>query len=304
MTKALTLLLALFLAVAEVRAQPAELQWPTTTDEATLASTMPELAKKVIAGFKDGDRDRYLNTIFRLQMVAGEWDKALASIFALRELRLQRDPAASSLFLQYEILLNAKRQQLGDNLPADLALKSAFEQYFGKLDNKTAHQAAGAFSYDLNASREALQQAMAPLKQKQTISIAEALDVLRKFHVYEAYRGLLPAADILIAADDDRRYVIDENVLIKTPAGATLSAVVIRPRNEDKPQPTALFFTIYANPVAGRNQARQSAANGYVGVVADARGKRLSPDEIRPYETEVNDVNAVIDWVSTYKYTP
>lgn len=296
--KALTFLLALVLAVAEVRAQPAELQWPATTDEATLASTMPDLAKKVIACFEDEDRDRYLNTIFRLQMVAGEWDKALASIFALRELRLRRDPAAGILFLQYEILLNAKRQQLDGNLPADLALKSAFEHYFGKLDNKAAHQAVSAFSYDLNASREALQQAMAPLKQKQTISTAEALDVLRKFHVYEAYKSLLPAAEVLIAADDANRYVIDENVLIKTPAGATLSAVVIRVRGEDKPQPTALFFTIYANPVTGRNQAKQSAANGYVGVVADARGKRLSPDVIRPYETEVNDVNAVIDWIS------
>src|SRR5258708_6294046 len=45
-------------------------------------------------------------------------------------------------------------------------------------------------------------------------------------------------------------------------------------------------------------KARQAAVDGYVGVVADARGKGCSPDEIRPWEVEAQDAYGVIDWIS------
>ncbi len=97
---------------------------------------------------------------------------------------------------------------------------------------------------------------------------------------------------------DTSRYIIEDSVLIKTKEGATLSAIVVRQRSITTPQAAALFFTIYANYDSNLQEALRSAAHGYVGVVADARGKRLSPDPIVPYEKEVNDVNEVIDWIS------
>ncbi|THU36116.1 CocE/NonD family hydrolase [Niastella caeni] len=63
------------------------------------------------------------------------------------------------------------------------------------------------------------------------------------------------------------------------------------------PQPTALLFTIYAGPF-NWYQAKEAAAYGYAGVVGLTRGKGQSPDEIVPYEHEVDDVNAVIDWIA------
>src|SRR5690606_34214194 len=49
--------------------------------------------------------------------------------------------------------------------------------------------------------------------------------------------------------------------------------------------------------------ARTAASYGYVGVVADARGKRLSRDPIRPYETEVDDTHAVLDWIAAQPWS-
>jgi putative CocE/NonD family hydrolase len=96
---------------------------------------------------------------------------------------------------------------------------------------------------------------------------------------------------------DISRYIIEDSILIKTKDGAALSALVVRQRNITSPQAAALFFTIYANRDKSLYEAIQSAAHGYVGIVADARGKRLSSDPIAPYEMEVKDVNEVIDWI-------
>nr|WP_307735096.1 CocE/NonD family hydrolase [Chitinophaga nivalis] len=106
-----------------------------------------------------------------------------------------------------------------------------------------------------------------------------------------------PAATMM-KTDDARRYHITDSILIRTPAGATLTALVVRPRKVIAPLPAALFYTIYANQEQHLYRAKQAAAHGYAGVVVDARGKRLSPDEPAPYEQEVHDVPAAIDWVS------
>lgn len=100
------------------------------------------------------------------------------------------------------------------------------------------------------------------------------------------------------AQQDTSRYLIDTGVLIHTKDGATLSAIVVRDRTITTAQPAALFFSIYANEQYSLNEAMQSAAHGYIGVAADARGKRLGPDSIAPYEVEAKDVTAVIDWIS------
>lgn len=92
-------------------------------------------------------------------------------------------------------------------------------------------------------------------------------------------------------------YLIQDSVLIKTKDGHTLSAVVVRKKGIDKPLPTALMFFIYSDTERSIAIAKKAADHGYVGIVADTRGKRLSPETIEPYEHEARDVNSVIDWI-------
>lgn len=92
-------------------------------------------------------------------------------------------------------------------------------------------------------------------------------------------------------------YIIQDSVFIKTSDGATLSAVVVRKKDQQVPLPTALMFFIYANLDRSLKEATYAADHGYVGIVADTRGKRLSPDAIAPYEHESTDVNEVISWI-------
>jgi putative CocE/NonD family hydrolase len=64
------------------------------------------------------------------------------------------------------------------------------------------------------------------------------------------------------------------------------------------PLSAALEFTIYADLERAVRDARRAASRGYAGIVANARGKRLSVEAIAPYEHEVADTVAVIDWIT------
>ena len=98
-------------------------------------------------------------------------------------------------------------------------------------------------------------------------------------------------------------YNIQDSVLIKTRDGATISAIIVRKRGDENAKPVLLQSTIYVRD-KGRDIAtlKESADNGYVGVIAYARGKRFSPDEIFPYENDGNDTYEVIDWISKQKW--
>ena len=103
---------------------------------------------------------------------------------------------------------------------------------------------------------------------------------------------------LFISQGSGQRYIINDSVLIHTSYGITLSAVVVRSADVQTKQPAALMFFIYANTARSIQEAKSAADHGYVGIVADARGKRLGTGKIEPYEHEVQDVNAVIEWIT------
>jgi putative CocE/NonD family hydrolase len=109
--------------------------------------------------------------------------------------------------------------------------------------------------------------------------------------------SLLSLSQNTISLPDTANYIIDKNVLIKTNEGATLSAVIVRKKDNVTKLPAALKFYIYSNTERSLVDAKFAADHGYIGIVADTRGKRLSPDTIEPYEHEARDVNSVIDWI-------
>ena len=98
-------------------------------------------------------------------------------------------------------------------------------------------------------------------------------------------------------------YNIQDSVSVKTRDGAIISVIVVRKKGEERAKPVLLQSTIYVRDNERDIAAlKESADNGYVGVIAYARGKRFSPDEINPYENDGNDTYDVIDWISKQKW--
>ena len=268
-------------------------------DPAALSNAMPGLAREVIAVYREDDRRTYLDNSFRLQIVAGQYadaGKTLASLRALPPSAVSSQGSATNIL--YEIFARAKAWQSADGSPFDAAFRRSFREALGPLDDRTSALVMRALGADPSSIRQAVSEALEPQKGKRTIPLAGAVALLRAYQVEQVFQGVLPLAASLIAEDDGRRYLIDKDIPVRTADGATVCAMVVRPRSAAGRLPALLNFTIYADPGTTLDEARRTASNGYAGVEGLTRGKGCSPDQPVPYEHDSADAAAVIDWIS------
>jgi uncharacterized protein len=288
-----------------VRALAGPLEFPASATEspAAAANAMPILAAQSIGLYHDDDRPRYLDTLFRLQLVAGLYNDAAKTLAELRDLRADdQSPGTAAKDVQYEIFLRAKTLEATAGLAFDKAFAQVFRERLAQLDDKTSAMVVRAMShYSAGISlylpiEENLQADMASRKGKSDISLGEALALLRAYSLVETFRAFRPLVDKLIAEDDRRRYNIEET-LVSTPNGGAVCATIVRPRTSVS-LPTLLEFTVYADSAVLLSEARRTASNGYVGVEGLTRGKGCSPNMPLAYEHDGADADALIDWVS------
>lgn len=293
--------LLLLLATGATFAGPATVPMPAHLLDDGIDTAMPGFALQVMAHYRDEDRKRYLGTLFRLQSAAGQYPQAIASIHELRQLG---DEAAGQppLFLQYEIHALARQRQASRHVSYADAWQQAFAARFGALDDRTALQAEFAFGGWLPRMRDELDTRIASARGKPRLSIDDAIALIRAWQVHDAYAAFQPGFAEALAGDDARRYAIDRDVLVRTPDGASIAALVIRPANTP-PSPVLLGFTIYANDDWAWGDAKTMAAHGYAGVVAYSRGKGRSPDAIAPFEHDGGDAAAVIAWAAAQPWS-
>jgi hypothetical protein len=71
----------------------------TPTDDAALANSLHALAKQVIGVYTDTTQDGYLNNLFRLQMVTGDYSGAHTTLGKLRTLDETANSQQSSAML-------------------------------------------------------------------------------------------------------------------------------------------------------------------------------------------------------------
>lgn len=236
----------------------------------------------------------------RLQMLTGNIQLAFASY---QKLKRQLKTAEKYNYLHYELLLKAKLASQPEKKAILQNYQKQLVQVFSGLNDITASRANYFAGYSLAQGNNYLRWLFSHAKKQTPLDIKHATRMLRVYQDQLVYQQILPISKQVIAKDRKRRFIIEDNVIISTPDGAKLSAIVVRSKNQRTPASTAMMFNIYTNYQRNLNSAINAASRGYVGVVADARGKRLSPDTITPNETEVVDVNAVINWISRQSWS-
>ena len=294
MMRALSSVLLCLVSTSFASAQ--ELRFPAIGANDT-AQAMSALAEQAITSYKQNHRDRYLDNLFRMQMVAGRYREATASIKSLRALRRNKVSLSATAATElYAIVASAKQHDDGTSF--EDAFRQAFRDVVGRLDDRTSALAIRALSINRFALDRAVTGALQQQKGKETISLNDALRLIKAYQVQQAFRTLVPLAAPLVAEDDRRRYLIDRTVEVRTPDAATVCAMVVRPRSATRRLPALLNFTIYADSDANLREARRAASNGYVGVEGLTRGKMCSPDKPVPYEHDGSDAAALIDWIA------
>ncbi len=267
---------------------------PSVASEGSeLVVAIPQLARETLAHYRDDDHDSYLRNLALLQWATGQHAKAAETLATVNRTLGER---LYILTIGQQLYIGAQARMARDRLPFATAFRQEFQAVFAGLSNRQALDAEFGLGTSPSIYQAALQQAEA--HGTAHLPQAEAIALIFAYLSYQAYASLAPIVNPLIAEDDARRYDIKDDVLIKTPDGATLSAFVVRDRNVTTPQPAALTTTQQVDPTWEVYQAKYAAAHGYVGVSSDSRGKRLSPDEIVMYEDDARDLYWVIDWIS------
>jgi len=274
-------------------------------DDAALAAAMPAFAERVIAMYSNTDRDQYLDNMARLQLVAGKYAEAHRTLLALREARQARAvvPLAALGNVRWEIYATAKAREVTDGKPFNEAFKQSFDEALRPFDDKNAYRVLWTFGTSLTFLQNTLRDTLDRHKGDTTMTITDAIDLLRKYLSVQAYRSFQPLIADLVDEDDRRRYIIEKDIPVRTPDGATVCTLLMRPRGTTGRLPSLLNFTIYSNPYDNLNQARRTTSNGYVGIVGLPRGKGCSPDKPVPYEHDGSDAAALIDWITAQPWS-
>mgnify|MGYP003592451936 CR=1 FL=1 len=290
------LLLLLCLVCDNAFAQGYAWEPPPANDDKALAESMRALAGRIQKDYQEPDRDRYLSTVFRSQLVVGDYDGAIKSI---QDLRTLRGTGSENLFLQYELYAWAAKAH-----PAfPTAFRTVFNERFARLDDLVASRVEPSFGGNLPMARQSLDTALEKNRGKRSLAQADALELIRLYQFHQAFAAILPLMPALLAEDEARRYRIERQVLIRTPDGTQISTLVVRAKSVQGRQPTLLGFTVYANDDWALADAKAVAAHGYHAVVAYSRGKGASPDKIAPFEHDGDDAAAVIDWIATQHWS-
>lgn len=178
------------------------------------------------------------------------------------------------------------------------ALLSLMRTKLGAYTNEDLYKVSYCLGWSLEIGQDFMLRLFKQLQSSATIEKGDIVKLVTNYQLYKVYERILGTGNQVLSAENDKRYVIEPNVLIKTKSGVSLSAVVVRPKQNLGKRPAAFQFSIYADEAWHIKTAIHAAAHGYVGVIANTRGKRLSPDEIIPWEKDGEDATQVINWIS------
>ena len=268
---------------------------PSSVSDPGTPAVMRDLAERLLPVYQDLDSDRYLANLSALQLVAGNYAAASESRQALRERRRRADagrPIGRAVI--YDIYAFAKANETESKVPFAQAFTKAYRDYVPRLSDLDAYLLTKWFETPLPILRDNLQRAFDQQRARDSITQSDAVQLLWTYLTYDAFRTFGPLVDLLDASDDRARYSADNEILIKSADGATISAVLVRPNAPAKPLPALLEFTFDDS----QNYAKECAAHGYVGVVAYPRGNGKSVDQVLPFQKDGEDARAIIEWIA------
>ncbi|MBA3317971.1 MAG: CocE/NonD family hydrolase [Gemmatimonadales bacterium] len=292
-------LLAALLVTPTLSAQQFDFAAGRPGSDSALATGIRELADRVLSTSRDTAVETQLENRFHLEIASGRYREASTTLRALRQLRQVTAPARAASTIPYEVYARALANPPPGHASLDEAVKRSYHSIVDSLDDRiAAHQVLWVFGAPLRRLERLWQSALDSTRAKRSITRAEAVDLIRRFVAVQAYQRVQPLVPRLQAEDDARRYLIQRDIAVRTPDGATICVLVVRPRASPGPLPALLNFTIYADSGSNMRESRRSASHGYAGVGALTRGKGCSPDHPVAIEHDGADASAVIDWIS------
>ena len=275
-------------------AQNFDFRPPARVSDAATPSVMRDLAERILPVYQEENPERYLANLSTLQLVAGNYTAAYASRQSLRERRRNAGAGKVGRSLMLDMYTHARAIEANNRVPFAQAFTTAYKDVIPKLGDLDAYTVTGWLAAPLASFRDPIQRLFDQRRSKGNIELPEALQLVQDYAQYDAYRSFGPLISALDTEDEQRRYEDQDDILIKTRDGISISARLVRPKTSGKTLPTLLEYTTYLTP----GYISEVAAHGYVGMLAYARGTGKSTGAAVPFQREGEDLRAVINWIA------
>lgn len=294
----LVIYFTLFLLFLSVKGWSQQIPFPQNQhkDSLSLQKYMPILAQKTIAVYKDVKNPNYKDNLFRLQLVGHQYKAVPKTLRELAQEKYGDSTKLRALGVAFRWYANVLQTAPKTKKAFAETFRKQFQKQYAGFDSEGQNIVEGYYNKDLTDLKADWDTKRKNTATKDALSVQEAIELCRSYCSYTTFNATLALAKQLLKEASDNKYLIDENVVLTMKDGGTVSLTLVRAKSVTTPQPVVLKYNIYA---AGDIPACKDAANrGYVGVIANTRGKRLSDDETEPFEHDAKDSYEIIDWIS------
>jgi putative CocE/NonD family hydrolase len=257
-----------------------------------------KLAKEIIANYNSEDEETPFDDLFRLHIAINEYKKSTAYLDSLSNFYKKQYPEVGNVIgIHYRVNNEANILLQKEDKTYEEVFNKAFQNITKNLTTSERGYLTYYFTDDLATRRQKLFVFVERLNKKGTISRKDAIEFVRNYVTFKTYTDLQGFAKPQIKAMDDKYYIIQDSLLVKTSKDKRVSSIVVRKKSSKDKLPTILMFSIYPSDY-DLVYAKEAADAGYVGVIAHTRGKKNSVSTTNPFEYDSYDVNKVIDWIS------
>lgn len=266
------------------------------SDSLTISKSMPLLAKKILPIYKNSNRGTFLDSYARMQFVAGEY-KGMQQNFVNYSQEILGDSVANRpMGFIYKTYAQTVSKGPKTKTEFENIYTSEFYKLYNSFDYDGKTWAEGYYELKFDDIKSSYESKLKAAQESDSISVEDAAVLCRYYSRYFIYSKTLSIGTKIISKIEADTYIVDKNIIITLPNGSTISGTMVKRKDVSEPQPVVMKYNIYAgNEVS---DCKEIANMGYVGFVANTRGKRLSNDPLEPYEHDGNDAYHILDWVS------
>lgn len=294
-------LLILVLFSLNFQSQNYYFKFPGNIEGNSFDDNIKKLNVEILRTYKNDDKIKFNNNIFRLYILSGDYKKGL---FYLNELK--GFPKYKGLDYQEIIGIQFELYALSKLSPKNKSYRDKFENTFNRkinsISDKSKIYLGDFFRYTEEALKNDILKFIKTDVVNDSISEANAVKLCRYYISYIIAKETNHIALPLIEKVDREEYAINDSVIIKTKSGNEISLGFLRYKKGENKVPTILNFSIY-NRRRLNNNEKLNSLRGYAIVNAYSRGVYLSHDQITPFEFEIEDVNEVIDWITKQSWS-
>lgn len=266
------------------------------SDSISISKNMPLLAKKILPIYKNTGKGTFLDSYARIQFVAGDYKDMERNFVTYSQEILGDSIVNRPMGFIYKTYARTITKAPKTNSDFENTYTAEFYKLYNSFDKDGKTWAESYYEIKLDEMKTNFESQLQSAQKSDSISAEDAAVLCRHYSRYFIYSKTLSIASKIIQKIEADTYIIDKNIIITLPNKSTISGTMVKYRNVSEPQPVVMKYNIYAGNEL--SQCKEIANMGYVGFIANTRGKNLSNDPIEPYQHDGDDAYHILDWVS------